>query len=107
MENLTALLRERTRRMEAERSSKSLDQRVAERAYFLWENAGRPQGCSELFREQAVKLEKVGEPPAPDIAAILVVIKRRNEQSRERECDPANSWHLDLRGAVLKKADLS
>jgi hypothetical protein len=42
MENLTAFVRERTCRDEAERTSPDLEQRVSRRAYFLWLEAGRP-----------------------------------------------------------------
>ena len=41
------------------------------------------------------------EKPAADIAAVLTVIKRRSEQSRERE--GANNWRFDLSGAILKR----
>ena len=105
METLTAFVRERTRRAEAERTSKPFEERVEIRAYFLWENAGKPEGRSEEFRAQAVELEKLGEPPPTDVAAVLTVINRRSKRSLERE--HANEWHLDFRGAVLKKANLA
>jgi hypothetical protein len=50
------------------------------------------------------KKEEFGE-PATDIAAVLTVIKRRSEQSQERE--GANDWRFDLSGAVLRRNDLS
>jgi hypothetical protein len=43
METLTAFVRERTR-PEAQRLTKPHDQRVSERAYLLWKNAGMPEG---------------------------------------------------------------
>ena len=49
MENLTAFVRERSRRNEAERTSQDLEQRVSRRAYFLWLEAGRPDGRAEDF----------------------------------------------------------
>ena len=49
MENLTAFVRERSRRNEAERTSQDLEQRVSRRAYFLWQTAGRPDGQSDNF----------------------------------------------------------
>jgi hypothetical protein len=104
METLTAFVRERTHRTEKERNSTPLEQRVAERAYFLWENAGRPEGRSDEFRRQAVEEEKFGEPPATDIAAVLTVIKRRSEESRELET--SKQWRFDLHKAALKQAGL-
>jgi uncharacterized protein YjbI with pentapeptide repeats len=103
MENLTAFVRERSRRNEAERTSQDLEQRVSRRAYFLWEGAGRPNGQADGFWTAAAKAEDLGEPVA-DIAAVLTVIKRRTEQSRERE--GANDWHLDFNNAILKLHNL-
>jgi Pentapeptide repeats (8 copies)/Protein of unknown function (DUF2934) len=103
METLTAFVRERSRRNEAERLQ-NFEQRIAKSAYFLWREAGKPDGRAEEFWAQAVKHDEVGEPPATDIAAILTVIERRSEPSRERE--GANAWFLDLRGAFLKQANL-
>ena len=57
MENLTAFVRERTQRTEAERTIKPLDQRIAECAYLLWEKAGRPEGRNEEFWNKAVEQE--------------------------------------------------
>ena len=102
MENLTAFVRERSQRNERERTAIGLEERISKRAYFLWEENDRPLGAD--FRQKAEELEKLGEPPATDIAAVLTVIKRRSEQSRERES--VNGWRLDLSGAVLKQADL-
>jgi hypothetical protein len=42
IDNLTTFVRERTK-SEAARLAKPLHQRLAERAYFLWERAGRPE----------------------------------------------------------------
>jgi uncharacterized protein YjbI with pentapeptide repeats len=85
IENLTAFVRERTGRAEAERNSRPFEKRVELRAYLLWERASRPQGRAEEFWEMANRLEKWGEPPAADIAAVLTIIKRRNEKNRKRE----------------------
>lgn len=106
MENLTAFVRERSRRNEAERTSQDFEQRVQRRAYSLWQKAGRPDGRrrAEDFWAIAVNLEELGEPPATDIAAVLTVVKRRSWQSRQRE--GPNDWHLDLSGAILKRANL-
>jgi hypothetical protein len=49
MENLTAFVRERSRRNEAERTSLDLEQRVSRRAYFLWLEASQPEGRAEKF----------------------------------------------------------
>jgi Protein of unknown function (DUF2934)/Pentapeptide repeats (8 copies) len=103
MENLTAFVRERSRRNDAERLQ-DFEQRVSRRAYFLWEKAGRPGGRAEYFWADALKQDEFGEPPATDIVAVLTVIMRRNERSRERES--TNAWRLNLSGAVLKGADL-
>jgi hypothetical protein len=103
MENLTAFVRERSRPNEAERNSQDLEQRVSRRAYFLWQEAGRPDGRAEDFWADAAAQEEFGE-PATDVAAVLTVIMRRSKQSRERES--VNYWVLDLRGAILKQCDL-
>ena len=99
MENLTAFVRERSRWNEAERTAQDLEQRISRRAYFLWLEAGRPNGRAEAFWASAAEQEEFGE-PAADIAAVLTVIKRRSEQSRERE---GANWRLDLSGATLKR----
>jgi hypothetical protein len=101
MENLTAFVRERTRRTEAERTARPRDQRISERAYLRWENAGRPEGRSEAFWAEAIEQEKRGDPPAPDIAAVLTVIERRSADRCELE------GALDFSGAVLRQAHLS
>jgi hypothetical protein len=105
MENLTAFVRERSRRNEAERTALDLEQRVSRRAYFLRREAGQPGGREEDFWAEAVKREELGERPTADIAAVLTVMKWRSGQSREREA--SNGWRLDLSGAILKRADLS
>ncbi|MBV8525682.1 MAG: pentapeptide repeat-containing protein [Acetobacteraceae bacterium] len=107
MENLTAFVREQTLRLraEAERSSKPFEQRVAERAYFLWENVGRPEGRGQEFWAKAVEVENLRKPSWTDIAAVLTVIKRRSEENRKSERDPRNDWCLNLRGADLRVAD--
>jgi Pentapeptide repeats (8 copies)/Protein of unknown function (DUF2934) len=102
METLTAFVRARSQRNERERTAVGLEERISKRAYFLWEENYRPQGAD--FRHKAEELEKLGEPPTTDIAAVLTVIKRRSEGSRQREV--ANAWCLDLSGAILKRANL-
>jgi len=104
MENLTAFVRERSRRNETGPRNKviAIEQRVRRRAYFLWLEAGQPQGLS--FWDEATRQEEFGE-LAIDIAAVLRVIKRRSEQSRKRES--SHDWRLDLSGAILNLADLS
>ncbi len=104
MENLTAFVRERSRRNEAERTSQDLEQRISRRAYFLWLEAGQPDGRANDFWTAAAREEEFGE-SAADIVAVLTVLKRRSEQSRERE--GANGWHLNLNKVVLKQSDLS
>jgi hypothetical protein len=102
METLTAFVRERSQRNERERMAIGLEERISKRAYFLWEKNNRPQGAD--FRQEAEELDKLGEPPATDITAVLTVIQRRSGRSREHEV--ANDWCIDLSGAVLKQADL-
>jgi uncharacterized protein YjbI with pentapeptide repeats len=106
METLTAFVRERSRRNETERTS-NFEQRVQLSAYFLWQEADRPDGRDKEFWDIAAEQDKLGEPPSADIAAVLTVIKRRSEAARKRERDPENNWRLDLRGVVLKVANLS
>jgi hypothetical protein len=105
MENLTAFVRERSRRNEAERTSQELEQRVSRRAYFLWLEAGCPDGRAEEFWVAAANQEEFGQPLITDIIAVLTVIKRRSEQSRDNE--RTNEWRFNLSGAVLRRADLS
>jgi uncharacterized protein YjbI with pentapeptide repeats len=109
MENLTAFVRERTQRTEAERTAKPSDQRIAERAYLLWENAGRPEGRSDEFWREAVEHEPEppngGESPATDVAAVLTIIERRDEEHRALEAQDKRV--LDLQQAVLRRADLN
>jgi hypothetical protein len=100
METLTAFVRERTQRTEAERLAKPIDERIKALADSLWENAGRPEGRREECWAAAVAQEKYGEPPAADVAAVLTVIKRRSADRRELESA------LDFRGAVLRHANL-
>jgi hypothetical protein len=104
MENVTAFIRERSRRMEGERTSAAFDERVSRRAYFLWLEAGRPEGVGDLFWAYAVELEKFGGPPPTDITAALTMVMRRGERSRKRETE--NHWRLDLTDAILRKANL-
>jgi hypothetical protein len=96
MEVLTAFVRERMRYT-------TIMARLSERAYFLWLRAGRPEGRSEEFWVEAVRFERLEEPPT-DIAAILTVIERRSAENRQREED--NSWYFDLSGAYLRGASL-
>jgi uncharacterized protein YjbI with pentapeptide repeats len=105
MENLTAVVRERSRRNEAARTSQDFEQRVSQRAYFLWRDAGWPDGRDQEFWTNAVEQDQFGEPPATDVAAVLTVIRRRCERSRNRES--AHAWRLDLSGAILKQAVLA
>jgi uncharacterized protein YjbI with pentapeptide repeats len=134
MENLTAFVRERSRRNEANSRPNEAKQtpwdferrqlrqrarllfgpsgppyvfehRVRQRAYSLWQKAGRPDGRAEDFWAQAIEREVAGEPSPPaDIAAVLAVIMRRREHSRERE--GTQQYRLDLSGAVLGQAFL-
>ncbi len=95
MENLTAFVRERTRRTE---------RRIAEGAYLLWEKAGRPDGRDKEFWERAVAQETGGSQPPADIAAVLEVIKRRSEDRRALETQ--DKRRFDFRGAILRDANL-
>jgi uncharacterized protein YjbI with pentapeptide repeats len=97
METLTAFVREHSQRTEAERTD-----RVTQRAYFLWLEAGRPEGSANFFWEKA---EFQARLPSTDIAAVLTVLARRSEQGCKRET--ANDWHLDLHGANLRSANFA
>jgi hypothetical protein len=97
MEVLAAFVRERMRYA-------TVMLRLAERAYFLWLQAGRPEDRSEQFWFEAVRLERLEEPPT-DIAAILTVITRRSNKNRRREDEQA--WRFDFGGTYLRKAALS
>ena len=97
MEILTAFVRERKRYT-------TIMARLSERAYFLWLQAGRPEGHSEEFWVEAVRLERLDQMPT-DIAAILTVIGRRSIENQRREKD--RGWYLDLSKTYLIEADLS
>jgi uncharacterized protein YjbI with pentapeptide repeats len=88
MEVLAAFVRERVRYT-------TIMARLPERAYFLWLQAGRPEGRSEEFWGEAVRLEG----HLTDIDAIFTVIGRRSAENRQREKD--RGWHFDLRGTYL------
>jgi hypothetical protein len=96
MEVLNASVRERMRYT-------TIIARLSERAYFLWLSAGRPEGRSEEFWGEAVRLERLGETPT-DVAAVLTIIKRRSSENRQRERD--NRWLFDLSGTYLRQAFL-
>jgi hypothetical protein len=98
MENLTAFIRERSRRDEAERM-RDFEHRVSQKAYSLWQEAGLPDGQADGFWADAVDQDRLGQPPATDVATALTVINRRSESGRERES--ANDWSLDLSRAAL------
>jgi uncharacterized protein YjbI with pentapeptide repeats len=92
MEVLTAFVRER-------RKYTTITARLSERAYFLWLQAGQPEGRSEEFWVGAVQLERLEDMPT-DIAAILTVIKRRSIENRQREDD--REWFFNLSGIDLR-----
>jgi uncharacterized protein YjbI with pentapeptide repeats len=98
MEILTAFVRERSHQNDAEH----LEQRVSRHAYFLWQEAGRPDGRADEFWATAVALEEFGELQT-DVAAVLTVVTRRSEREREG----TNKWQLDFSGALLNGANLS
>jgi hypothetical protein len=105
MESLAAFVREQTQRTEAKRTAKPLEERIRAIAHSLWEKAGEPEGRSEELWAEAVRQEKLGAPPAADIAAVLTVINRRSKDNRELERAIDLSWAV-LRWADLKEADL-
>lgn len=95
MEVLAAFVRERMQYT-------AIAARLSERAYFLWLQAGRPEGRSEEFWVEAVRLERLEEAPT-DIAAILKVMKRSWEFW---EPEGHRAPLLELSGAYLRKAEL-
>jgi hypothetical protein len=90
METLAAFVRERA-------SWKETARRVSERAYFLWQEAGRPDGRADEHWREAVKTT---EPTVPqtDVATVVTVIRRRDPANRERE-KQFDLGGTDLRGA--------
>jgi Protein of unknown function (DUF2934)/Pentapeptide repeats (8 copies) len=96
METLTAFVRERA-------SWKETERRVSEQAYFLWKNAGGPDGRADEHWREAVETT---EPTTPrtDIAAVLTVIRRRDAKNYYREEEMG--WRFDLGGTDLRGADL-
>ena len=97
MEVLTAFVRDRMRHT-------TIMARLSERAYFLWLQAGRPEGRSEEFWREAVRLERLEQTPT-DIAAILTVIGRRSVENRRRE--EYQAWRFDLSGTYLRLGSFS
>ena len=91
MEVLTAFVRERMRYTIIEAG-------LRDRAYLLWEQAGGPEGRTEEFWFEAVRLERRDQ-PLTDIFAILTVIGRRSAENQLREED--RGWRLDLGGTCL------
>ena len=104
MENLTAFVRERTQRTEAERTARPIAERIAKRAYFRWEDLGQPDGRAEEIWAWATEEERHGEVPATDVAAVLTVIRRRHDHRRALEAK--DNRVFDFRRAVLRRADL-
>jgi Protein of unknown function (DUF2934)/Pentapeptide repeats (8 copies) len=96
METLTAFVRERA-------SWDKTAPRVSERAYRIWQEAGCPDGRADEHWREAIKTTAPTEPPT-DIAAVLTVICRRDEENRQLEKDMGRRFDLqstDLRGADL------
>jgi hypothetical protein len=96
MEVLTAFVRDRLKYT-------AIVARLSERSYFLWLQAGCPEGRSEEFWLDAVRLEGAAEPPT-DVAAIFTVIRRRSHENRQGEL--GRDWRFDLNGTYLRNADL-
>ena len=67
MENLTAFVRERTQRTEAERTVKPATSASQNAPTCCGRRRGRPEGLSEEFWTEAVEQERYGDPPATDI----------------------------------------
>jgi hypothetical protein len=98
MEVLAAFVRDRM-------SYTKITDRLRKRAYFLWLQAGRPEGCDREFWNEAEEVEGLEFTPT-DIAAILTVIKQRSVENRQREKD--REWFFDLNGSYLRApADLA
>jgi hypothetical protein len=96
METLTAFVRERSHGNYAK--FKKSDERISQVAHALWEEKGKPEGKDDEIWAEAIQQ---GEPPETDIAAVLAVIIRRDEENWDRE--DTKDWRFDLRQAVLKK----
>jgi hypothetical protein len=60
IDNLAAFVRERSQRNEAVRMQ-GFEQRVPQRAYFLWQDAGRPGGRDDEFWAAAIEQDELGE----------------------------------------------
>ena len=99
MEILTAFVRERTR-AEAERLEKPLEQRKAERARRLWEEAGKPAGHDEPGLDDA-HLERA------DLTEAHLQGANLNRAHLERaDLTEAHLEGADLIRAHLERADL-
>ena len=93
MEVLAAFVRDRMRYT-------TIMDRLSERAYFQWLDAGRPEGRSDEFWIEAVRQEHLQETPT-DITAILTVIRRRSAENQRHEEE--NRRQFDLRQTYLMR----
>ncbi|WP_048708734.1 pentapeptide repeat-containing protein [Microvirga massiliensis] len=75
---------------------------VRERARWKDEDTTPSQTVARLYEQEAS--QQPNPSPPTDIAAILTVIKRREDRSRERE--RSENWRMDLRSTDLRRADL-
>ena len=103
-ENLTTFIRERSRRAALEEVEPPADRRIARRAYFLWIDAGRPEGQADDFWNMAFEAEKYRTLRRADIDTAMTIIARRSEENRRREKN--NVWVIDLSLAVLRGQSL-
>jgi uncharacterized protein YjbI with pentapeptide repeats len=92
MEVLAAFVRDRMRYT-------TIMDRLSKRSYFLWQQAGQPEGRSEEFWAEALRLELLEETPT-DIAAIFTVIERRSDENRRLEIE--RDWRFDFRATYLR-----
>lgn len=77
---------------------------VRERARWKAADAGSVETVARFYEKPAASGGKLVR-PATDIAAVLAVIVRRDENNRWRERE--NGWWLDFSGADLRGADLT
>jgi Pentapeptide repeats (9 copies)/Protein of unknown function (DUF2934)/Pentapeptide repeats (8 copies) len=104
MEILAAFVREGSHRIEGTLDRRPFQERVAQRAYYLWRELGQPYGKDDEIWEQAKSRELFLRPSTKDILAAAKVVAYRSTEGIMREEE--NGWTLDLSGTILKWVDL-
>ena len=104
METLAGFVREGSRRFEATADRRPFEDRVSQRAYYLWRDMGQPSGRDAEIWGLAKNRELFLQPSFKDVSAAAKAIGDRPAKGIIMEQE--NNWILDLSGAILQWADL-